>query len=65
MLKRPGMLRRLAWLWSCSFVRLLRFAPPTRNDYWSNVNTFEELVSALLATLPWPLLLLGINLHIH
>ena len=35
------------------------------HDYWSDVNTFKAVVSALLATLLWPLLLLGINLHIH
>jgi hypothetical protein len=35
------------------------------HDYWSNVNTLKEIISALLATLLWPLLLLGINLHIH
>jgi hypothetical protein len=34
-------------------------------DYWSDLNTAKELLSALLATLLWPLLLLGINLHIH
>ena len=34
-------------------------------DYWSDLNTFKDVVSAILATLLWPLLLLGINLHIH
>jgi hypothetical protein len=31
----------------------------------ANLNTFKEVASAILATLLWPLLLLGINLHIH
>ena len=35
------------------------------HHYWSNVNTVKAVVSALLATLLWPLLLLGVNLHIH
>ena len=35
------------------------------HDYWSNLNTFKEVASAILSTLLWPLLLLGINLHIH
>ena len=35
------------------------------HHYWENINTFKEVVSALLATLLWPLLLLGISLHIH
>jgi len=35
------------------------------HHYWSNLHTLKAVVSALLATLLWPLLLLGINLHIH
>jgi hypothetical protein len=33
--------------------------------YFSDLNTIKSLVSALLAILLWPLLLLGINLHVH
>ena len=35
------------------------------HHYWQNINTFKAVVSAVLATLLWPLLLLGITLHIH
>jgi hypothetical protein len=35
------------------------------HHYWSNLHTLKAIVSALLATLLWPLLLVGINLHIH
>jgi hypothetical protein len=35
------------------------------HHYWSNLQTIKAVVSALLATLLWPLLLLGINLHVH
>jgi len=35
------------------------------HHYWSNVHTLKTIMSALLATLLWPLLLIGINLHIH
>jgi hypothetical protein len=35
------------------------------HHYWSNVHTLKAIVSALLATLLWPLLLVGVNLHIH
>jgi hypothetical protein len=35
------------------------------HHYWESINTAKEVVSAVLATLLWPLLLLGINLHIH
>jgi hypothetical protein len=35
------------------------------HHYWSHLHTVNAFLSALLATLLWPLLLLGINLHIH
>jgi hypothetical protein len=33
--------------------------------YWSNLHTLKAIASAVLATVLWPLLLLGVNLHIH
>jgi hypothetical protein len=35
------------------------------HNYWSNAHTLKTIASAVLATLLWPLLLVGINLHIH
>ena len=35
------------------------------HHYWTSLHTLKAVVSAILATLLWPLLLLGINLHIH
>jgi hypothetical protein len=35
------------------------------HHYWSDIHTVKAFISALLATLLWPLVLLGINLHIH
>jgi hypothetical protein len=35
------------------------------HHYWDNLNTLKAIVSAVLATLLWPLLLVGVNLHIH
>jgi hypothetical protein len=35
------------------------------HHYWSSPDTVKAVVSALLAVLLWPLVLLGINLHIH
>jgi hypothetical protein len=35
------------------------------HHYWSNLHTLKAIVSALVATLLWPLLLVGVNLHIH
>lgn len=35
------------------------------HHYWSQLHTFKQIISALLATVLWPLILVGINLHIH
>ena len=35
------------------------------HHYWSNLHTLKAVASALIATVLWPLLLVGVNLHIH
>jgi membrane protein YdbS with pleckstrin-like domain len=35
------------------------------HHYFAHTNTFKQVVSAALAVVLWPLLLLGIDLHIH
>ena len=35
------------------------------HHYWSQLHTFKQIISAVLATILWPLILLGVNLHIH
>ena len=35
------------------------------HHYWSNLHTGKAVVSAVLATVLWPLLLVGVDLHIH
>jgi uncharacterized membrane protein HdeD (DUF308 family) len=35
------------------------------HHYWSNVHAWKGVVSGILATVLWPLILVGINLHIH
>ena len=35
------------------------------HNYWNNLNSVKAIVSALLATVAWPLILLGVNLHLH
>ena len=36
----------------------------SNKHYLGNVDTVREIVSAILAIVLWPLLLLGVNLHI-
>ncbi|TML43396.1 MAG: hypothetical protein E6G19_12350 [Actinobacteria bacterium] len=35
------------------------------HHYWSTLHNLKQIGSALLATVLWPLILIGINLHIH
>jgi len=35
------------------------------HHYYANLHAVRLIVSAVLAILLWPLLLLGINLHVH
>jgi hypothetical protein len=35
------------------------------HHYWSNLHNIKQILSALLATVFWPLILIGVNLHIH
>jgi hypothetical protein len=35
------------------------------HEYWSNLHTLKTIASAVIATVLWPLILLGVNLHIH
>jgi hypothetical protein len=35
------------------------------HQYWSQLHTVKAWGSALLGTVLWPLILLGVNLHIH
>ncbi|MFL5955038.1 MAG: hypothetical protein ACJ76I_13130 [Gaiellaceae bacterium] len=35
------------------------------HHYWSNLHTLKAVLSAVLATLLWPLILVGVNMHIH
>jgi hypothetical protein len=35
------------------------------HNYWQNLHAWKPIASAVLATILWPLILLGINLHVH
>jgi hypothetical protein len=35
------------------------------HDYFKNIDTVKRVLSAVLAVVLWPLVLLGVNLHIH
>jgi hypothetical protein len=35
------------------------------HNYFQNVHTAQQVISAILAVVLWPLLLFGIGLHVH
>jgi hypothetical protein len=35
------------------------------HHYWQHLHAIRPIISAILALLLWPLLLVGVNLHIH
>ncbi len=35
------------------------------HDYFDHLSTWRQILSALLAIVLWPLVLLGISLHVH
>jgi hypothetical protein len=35
------------------------------HHYWDHLNSIKQILSALLATVLWPVILVGVNLHIH
>jgi hypothetical protein len=35
------------------------------HDYFKNFDTAKRVISAILAVLLWPLVLFGVNLHLH
>jgi hypothetical protein len=37
----------------------------SQHDFFAHLTTIKLLLSALLAVALWPLILLGVNLHLH
>jgi hypothetical protein len=52
--------RLLALIWV-----IVGVAIAAEKHYFDHLNGWRGILSAVLAVLLWPLLLLGINLHIH
>jgi len=54
----PRKLLMIVWV-------VIGFIVAATNDYLDNLETWRRILSALLAVLLWPLVLLGIDLHIR
>jgi len=35
------------------------------HHYWSNLHTLKAVLSAVIATLLWPLILVGVDMHLR
>lgn len=35
------------------------------HDYFAHIDTLKQVLSAVLAVVLWPLILIGIDLHVH
>ena len=55
-MRRPGWLG-IVWI-------VIGVAVAATNDYFEKLGTIRLILSAILAVLLWPLVLLGIDLHI-
>jgi ABC-type anion transport system duplicated permease subunit len=55
-LRRPSLLT-IVWI-------VVGVAIAASKHYFDNLNTAKQILSAVLAVLLWPLLLLGIDLHV-
>jgi hypothetical protein len=56
---------RIGVSWLLAIYLIIGGIVSATHHYWSNLHTIKAIVSALLATVLWPLILIGINLHIH
>lgn len=56
---------RLGTSWLLTVYLVVGAIVAATHTYWSHLHTLKGWGSALLATVLWPLLLLGINLHVR
>jgi len=56
---------RVGVRWLAALYLIVGAIVAATHQYWSHLHTLRGWGSALLGTVLWPLILLGINLHIH
>jgi hypothetical protein len=62
---RPSARPRIGVSWLLAIYLVIGGIVSATHHYWSNLHTIKAIVPALLATVLWPPILIGINLHIH
>jgi hypothetical protein len=56
---------RVGVSWIAALYLIIGGIVAATHHYWSNLHTLRAWGSALLGTVLWPLILLGVNLHLH
>jgi hypothetical protein len=56
---------RVGVSWLAALYLIVGAIVAATHEYWSHLHTLRGWGSALLGTVLWPLILVGINLHIH
>ena len=56
---RPG----VSWLFALYLI--IGGIVAATHHYWSNIHTIKAIISGVLGTILWPLILVGVNMHIH
>jgi hypothetical protein len=56
---------RLGTSWLVTLYLVIGAIVAATHHYWTHLHSLRAWGSSLLATILWPLVLLGINLHIH
>jgi hypothetical protein len=56
---------RIGASWILALYLIVGAIVAATHHYWSHLHTLKAWGSALLGTILWPLILIGINLHIH
>ena len=56
---------RVGVSWLVAIYLIIGGIVAAQHHYWSHLDTLKLWLLAILATVLWPLLLVGINLHVH
>jgi hypothetical protein len=57
--------RRFSVSWFMALYLIAGGIVAATHHYWQNLHTLKAIASAIIATVIWPLLLVGVNLHLH
>ena len=57
--------RRFGVSWFVALYLIAGGIVAATHHYWSNLHTLKAVLSAVIATLLWPLILVGVDMHLR